>query len=347
MSRGTRNEMAGTCEEAAANWVFRLEAGLTAEEEAAFDQWRAADPRHAIALERHRLAWSALDRPRQAGQEGLLLGKLAERAFRRRRRRVGLTSATLALLIAGTMIRDRLRPGGLNDSGTMVILPDTRILTDGTIVELNYGAEIAVDFAGPLRRVALLQGEAHFQVAHQDRPFVVTAIDVDFRAVGTSFFVQLAGRQVELLVTEGRVAVEKPAAQTQTGGGIDRVEFPPVAAETLAMAASGNRVIIALENEAGALHVASTAVPPEEMSERLAWRVPRLDFTDTPLAEAVALMNRHNHVQLVIEDAALGKMLVSGLFRADRTEAFVRLLEANFDVRTEIAGHRIHLRRNR
>jgi ferric-dicitrate binding protein FerR (iron transport regulator) len=58
-------------------------------------------------------------------------------------------------------------------------------------------------------------------------------------------------------------------------------------------------------------------------------------------------MNRHNAVTLVIEDAELGTLPVSGLFRADRTEAFVRLLEANFEVRAEPIGRSIRLHRKR
>ncbi|MGH7943900.1 MAG: hypothetical protein ACREF9_02635 [Opitutaceae bacterium] len=111
--------------------------------------------------------------------------------------------------------------------------------------------------------------------------------------------------------------------------------------------AAGNRIVVGLASEAGAAILAPTAVPRDEMAERLAWRVAKLEFTETPLAEAVALMNRHNRVKLVIEDADLGRLLVSGLFRADRTDAFVRLLEANFDVRAELIGQAIYLDRRR
>jgi transmembrane sensor len=71
------------------------------------------------------------------------------------------------------------------------------------------------------------------------------------------------------------------------------------------------------------------------MVDRLAWRSPRLEFSGTPLIEAVALLNRHNRVQFTIEDPVLARLRVSGIFGATNTDAFVRLLEATFNVRAE------------
>ena len=103
--------------------------------------------------------------------------------------------------------------------------------------------------------------------------------------------------------------------------------------------------MVATQSEARPALPMSTAVAAEEMAEALAWRVPRIDFTRTPLTEAVALMNRHNRVQMTIDDAALGSLPVSGLFRADRVEAFVGILEANFGIQAEKSEQAIRLKR--
>ena len=70
---------------------------------------------------------------------------------------------------------------------------EQRTLEDGSVVEsLNRGAEIAVNFTPGERRVALLKGEANFEVAkNKERPFIVSAGGVDVRAVGTAFNVRL------------------------------------------------------------------------------------------------------------------------------------------------------------
>jgi transmembrane sensor len=349
-------------EESAAAWVFRRVAGLTAEVEAAFACWRTADPQHEVALARHEGAWSLLDRPRDAGQADFVLEKLAERASRRRRR-IGFVSTVCVLLIAGPMAWYARHPFPAPPGGqALILLPIPQTLDDGSIVEMKSETEITVDFSGTFRRVALKRGEAHFQVARQSRPFVVTANNVEFRAVGTAFSVHLADAQVELLVTEGSVAVEqeeinaRAEAETQRSGDTEmedrkprsevssrKSDFRPPAFGLIV--AAGNRIVIASASEAGARILAPSFVPVEEIAERLAWRAPRLEFSDTSLSEAVALMNQHNRMKLVIEDAELGKLLVSGLFRADRVEAFVRLLETNFNVKAEQVGQLTHLHR--
>src|SRR5690606_26598038 len=113
----------------------------------------------------------------------------------------------------------------------------------------------------------------------------------------------------------------------------------------LATVEAGSRMVVGQEDMTPIL--APTPVSPAEMAERLAWRIPKLEFTDTPLAEAVALMNEYSQVQLVIDDAELARLPISGLFRAERTEAFVRLLEANFSVEAERVSETVRLRLRR
>lgn len=60
-------------------------------------------------------------------------------------------------------------------------------------------------------------------------------------------------------------------------------------------------------------------------------------FRHTPI-EAVALINRHNRVQFIIEDPELARTRVSGIFGAVNTDAFVRLLESGFDIQSERRG---------
>ena len=94
--------------------------------------------------------------------------------------------------------------------------------------------------------------------------------------------------------------------------------------------------------------VSTVAAAELASDERLAWRIPRLEFTGTPLAEAVGLMNQHNRVRFVIDDALLAQEQVSGLFRADRTDGFVQALEAGFGIAAERWGeNEIVLRRAR
>ncbi|MSU50123.1 MAG: DUF4880 domain-containing protein [Opitutus sp.] len=334
-----------TIERIAAHWILRRDAGLTAAEQAEFARWRAEDPRHADAVARKETAWAALDRPLTAGQAGVLLERLAARTAIRRQQRIGGMAAALLLIASvGIFWPDRpVSAPALVDVRSVVIRPETRTLSDGSVVELRAGAAVATDFSGVFRRVTLQRGEAHFQVAKDAaRPFVVSANGVEVRAVGTAFSIQLGSAQVHVLVTEGRVAVEQSDATDGAASNRTRVQ--------LGFVDAGASLVVDLAPQAETVPGA-IAVPAAEMAERLAWRAPKLEFSELPLGEAVALMNRHSAVSgtkgvhFVVDDSALARLRVSGIIRADNTETFVRLLEGAFGVRAQRSGDTIVLTR--
>ena len=342
MNVRTHTTKPGDIEQVAANWIVRRDAGLNPDEAQELARWRAADPRHDEAMARKENAWTTLGRPLGTGQADVLLERLAARATRRRRRRVLGVAAGIAIFSLSLVSVQRLSSPAVVAKGE-VLLPETRTLPDGSVAELRAGAALAVDFDASRRLVRLTRGTAHFQVTHNSaRPFVVVAGGVEFRAVGTAFSVELGRERVELLVTEGSVAVGKfttPAAVSAPN---------PVAAggpaQTLAQVDAGRRFIVDL-TAPPTVAPAPAAVSPAEMSDRLAWRVPRLEFSELPLAQAVQLINRYNRVQFAIPDADVSQLRVSGVFRADNLEPFVRLLEATCGIQAERSGDVIVLKK--
>jgi transmembrane sensor len=220
------------------------------------------------------------------------------------------------------------------------------VLNDGSVLELNGDTVADVAFQPTERRVRLLRGEAHFTVAkNASRPFWVEAGGVAVRAVGTAFNVRLGARDIEVLVTEGKVSVSEanpliaavrntPAEFTATTGGA-RTPVP----DTFLVA--NERAVVSKVRAAtsGALTAPVVErVAPEVVRDALAWQGPRLVFVDTPLAEVIAQFNRRNPVQLVLADAKLATLPVGGSFRPENVEAFVRLLESGFDIQSERRG---------
>jgi transmembrane sensor len=98
---------------------------------------------------------------------------------------------------------------------------------------------------------------------------------------------------------------------------------------------AGNRVIVELASAAQPRDNALQSLSPAELSQRLAWRIPRLEFTRTPLREALDMVNVYNSVKLALADPALGEIRISGLLRADNTDTLLRLLEAEHGIRAE------------
>jgi len=328
--------------DAAAAWLARRDKGFSAVEQSQFETWRAADPEHAAALTRLERSWGAMDRPLQVGVADEVLRGLAARARGRKRRRAGLAcTAVLALLVAGSLWNgSRHAATSTSKSGVAVLVPARQVLPDGTMVELKDSASVAFEFTGAQRRVILSKGVAHFQVTKDpSRPFVVAASGIEIRAVGTAFTVDHRAQRVEVLVTEGRVAVV-PAEPSPS------IPANPAAAKADVMVSVGEVVTLAVESRKVIVPV--TTVAASELAERLEWRIPRLEFTGTPLAEAVKLMNQHNRIRLVIADPLLGQEQVSGLFRADRADGFVQALETGFGIAAEHRGeNEIVLRRVR
>jgi transmembrane sensor len=80
------------------------------------------------------------------------------------------------------------------------------------------------------------------------------------------------------------------------------------------------------------------AVPPPQISQALAWRGRRLEFTGTPLLEAVELFNEQNSLQLSVADTRTGTLKITGIFWSDDPEGFVRLLESGLNVEAKRAG---------
>ena len=270
---------------------------------------------------------TVLDWPRHAGMVDRLLPVIESRVRRRRQRRIGAVAAGLALLLVAAVVWPS-RPGPLADQPAMaavgpLVLPLTQVLSDGSVVQLREGAEIAVAFEDGYRRVILKRGEAHFQVTKNPRrPFIVVAAGVEVRAVGTAFGVQLGHQAVEVLVTEGRVAVDQGAGPATE------------AAAPLAVLDAGTHVTIGTtpdpENKP-----AVTALTPEQIDERMAWRVPRLDLSGTSLDEVIALFNQYGHANFVLADQALGRLRLTGVLRVDHPELLVRVVERDLGIRAE------------
>ena len=221
-------------------------------------------------------------------------------------------------------------------------MPEIRILADASVVELKPGADIAVEYTPAVRRVVLQKGEAHFQVkSDQQRPFVVAVNGIEVSALGTAFSVHLSTGQVDVLVTEGRVAVDRPASVPTNAAQPSRAS----STKPLAIVNAGNRVVVDLAPRENAPVAAVVPVELTEVRERLAWRNAWIEFTGTRLADAIILLNRHNQVQFAIDDPALGEVEVSGYFRADNTEAFVNLLQGSLGLEARRSGDRIVLRK--
>lgn len=334
---------AAAIERCASEWVVRRDRGLTAAEEAEFADWRRADARHEAAWRRQQAAWRKLDTlqaetPLQAMAEATWRRAQGRRTFRAWRRWTARVAA-VAVLAGGALIGLRGLDSGSEAETARLPRENYRVLAstaqrmllpDGTVVELNGDSRIELAYTPTERRVQLVAGEAHFIVVkNPERPFLVSAGRVAVRAVGTAFNVKLAAEKIEVLVTEGKVKLERPEAAGEAG--------PVSAAEPSAPAlVQGQRAVISRAAAAAADDAVEVAAVDRAVIEaELGWQSTRLVFNNTPLDEVVAGFNRYNSHRLTLGDPKLRERALTGVFRSDNLEGFVRLLRASVDVKAE------------
>jgi len=329
MNEQTKPESAAETERVATEWFFRRDGGFTSQQMRDFERW-IDDRSHRAAFEEIERTWARL------GETGpLVRTEVAARKspwLVRRWLPVGL-AATAALTLAGWWGRAAWvgRAEFAEQAATEVGGLRRLDLPDGSFVTLNTNSSVDVHFTAGERRVRLLRGEAHFEVAKNPvRPFVVVATGVAVKAVGTAFSVRVKASAVDVLVTEGRVRVDDAAR------GASLLQPAPVAvlAEPPVLVA-GERVTIATGSDAVLVPARIAVVAAAEIDQALSWQERRLDYADAPLSEIIADFNRYNQHKLVVADPRLSERRFGGSFPAGDYASLVQLLEKTFGVIVE------------
>lgn len=275
---------------------------------------------------------SPLDWAREAGLADDVLAVVATELRRRQRRRRWLLGGALVLGLAaiGTGLLRINSPAPIvavvpSAPRLEILRPRTERLPDGTTLELRDGAEFRADFSGGPRRVALAQGEVFFAIAHDAaRPFVVTAAGIDIQAVGTAFSVRRDAESVVVVVAEGRVRVGAPVGKEPSMSS----DAASAATADIYLGA-GQKLVWPATLSAAAPVVEELS--PEQREAAMAWRVPRLELRETPLADVIAAFNvQPGSPRLRLADPALGRLPLSGVLRADNVGVLCRLLEDSY-----------------
>ena len=328
-------------ESAAAEWLVRHDRGLTPAQQDEFLSWLTASAAHRESFERHRSMWgdfNALKQWRPAHgtvpNPDLLARHRRPSPWRWAAPALLAAAAAVALLFVWS---PTTRAPGHATLAFEAAAYRQETLPDGSVLDLNRGAHVVVQYSATERRVLLVQGEAQFAVAKNPaRPFVVRAAGVEVRAVGTAFNVKLAGPNLEVLVTAGTVHVLQQAAVVPAASAANAGSAGPAltaAPVVLAALTAGQRTVIPVATVIAPPVVVQASVP--EIARLLDWQPHLLDFESTPLAEVVETFNRRNPRRLVIGDEELRSLAIVASIRSDNVEGFVRLLEGTMGVRAE------------
>ncbi|KJV34752.1 FecR family protein [Luteibacter yeojuensis] len=290
-------ERPATADEAAASWLVRSHGGLSDADSRALAAWLAEDPAHGVALERLRKTWRFLD-------DVAPLHRRRQRRARLRRAAYAAAAAVFVATVAGGVAWwERAPPPTVASVVYQTGRGEQRevALGDGTTVWLDTGTRISVRLSASARAVSLAAGQALFDVTHDEaRPFTVDTATARVRVLGTRFSVRqtpvgLVSRGTGVSVSRGHVQVTDPEGR----GHVDLL-----AGQAAHVAPGGTPARVA------------TAVGET-------WREGRVVFDDTPLADAVAELERYGDTHLVVAPSARA-LHITGSFSARQPEAFAR-----------------------
>lgn len=310
----------------AAAWIARLHGERTDAIERGLHAWLEADPAHKAAFERATETWAMLP--------GAALCMEAERRMdvrapspaptRRpimRRPALALAASVLLAFGVGTIWWSVAPEPGY---ATAVGEQKVAVLEDGSRIALNTNSRVDIDFTSETRTIRLDHGEAMFEVAHNvARPFIVTAGDKQVRAIGTVFLVRREGDSVTVTLIDGKVSVTDLAPQTRS------------AAKASAILAPGERFT--------ATGPGQPVIDTESVEVATAWRRGQAIFRDTPLAEAVAELNRYGGAKLEVTDPRLAALPISGVFATNETRDFAEAMAALHGLHVRTEGEKLQI----
>ena len=197
-------------------------------------------------------------------------------------------------------------------------------LDDGSVITLNTGSQLLVDYSGPRRRILLERGEAYFEVMEdRERSFTVDLGTHAVTALGTMFNVRKDPERYQVAVIEGAVVIHEATADVSRS-------VPAVSADgqTVVLTNPGPRRVEAswvVEFEVGRDEL--TAFQPESMDRYRNWRNGLLSFYDEPLRQVVQELNRYSRRKILIEDTTIMEWPVYTAIRVTEIDAALRALE--------------------
>lgn len=340
----------GAIKEEAAEWLVRLDGDreLTRDERLELREWLQRSQAHREQLKGLAELWEKMNVLTELAAP---IGDQPSRNAVARQLHRPLWVAAVGVVLGIAVVLASLR-GSFFDStvstnglyATAIGDQQSVTLDDGSIVLLNTDSQMRVDFDNLYRDIHLIKGEAHFTVSKDfERRFRVFAGSGRIEAVGTAFSVHRKAESVDVVVTEGRVALAAagpPASQAvggaETGNGTSAVVRAASRVTTLGELKAGQvatiRTAIDSPEASGAILSNLRDMTERDLSRRIAWTGGTLILSGKTLAEAVREISRYTPVDIEFADPAVGAMRVGGLFPVGETELMFETLESYFGV---------------
>jgi transmembrane sensor len=183
-------------------------------------------------------------------------------------------------------------------------------LRDGSRLTLDSATRVDVSWHLRSRRVALAQGRVRFDIAHSMQPFKVSASPALVEVVGTQFDVDRQGgprgEGTRVTVWRGRVHVWAEGGNRESPAILGTGQHVEV-----------TRTATGAERGAVSAHLGDDAG---------SWAQGQLVFQRTPLAQALAQVQRYRRAEIRVEPGAASQLGLSGVFDSAQADRLLDLL---------------------
>ncbi|KAF1039357.1 MAG: Protein FecR [Herbaspirillum frisingense] len=292
--------------EQAIDWMLQLEQpDVSPAERAAFERWRAADPRNDVAYANLTQSVRQFDVPRQVGASATVLRNTLQQKKNRRKtlKRIaalaGLTVGAGALLNQVTPLR-----GMSADLHTGTGERQTYTLADGSVLTLNArsAADRLIDQSR--RLVRLFAGEMYLQVAAQGRlPFAIETRHGSASALSGTLLIRYLEERTQVVALQASAML-----QPLEGQGVD---LP-----------SGRRTWFDRTSIASLQQISG---------RESSWIDGYYTASNAPLTEVIEALRPYRKGMIRLEPAA-GELRVSGAFPLDDTDRALSALANNLPI---------------
>lgn len=359
--------------EEAALWLLKIEESpLSRQQAGELKQWVATSDIHRSVIIRMSKTWNNMDvlaamrvAPERKTRFSMdkfkaLLGTRILATFYKDGSKSGqgysllfkLSSVSVCLLVSVLFFGSMFNQGSISQSSyyaTEVGEYKKHLLEDGSTLWLNSNSKVKVDYSDSFRRIALINGEAHFEVQKDpSRPFEVYSMNRLVRAIGTAFSVHKLQGHVEVLVSEGTVELAivddvlilKPddlLASTNINLGNEEnpqevSNEPAKVSKYLGKLSAGQGMTISTSASAKNDDNQVEYIDTGELARKLSWMNGKLVFAGETLEQVVTEISRHTSMKIDVPDPELRQLRIGGHFETGETDKLFSILDSGFGI---------------
>lgn len=305
-----------------------LKAAMLAETASAADLVEQARHENAVVVFPHVVA--------DIAREGVASRRHSHSRRRVLAQTVAIAAAVALMLLAGwhwRMGAGNLRENYAADADTIrqVRLPD------GSLIQLARNSLIQVRFDTRYRQIDMIRGDALFEVGKDpSRPMLVRVGAHVLQDIGTVFDVKRDTDGDTLTVISGQVRMwNAPQGDVDVDKVKADMSSPQSSWSRIADVIAGEQIQLS-SSGIGAIH-------PAKVEQVTAWLPKDIRFQHETISDVARRFNAYTSTPLVIEDARIADIRISGIFHANNPQAFITYLATLPGVRVEHDHDRVRI----